>query len=821
MTQHMGMMDFSDEDDAEKKEIVCHIKLLPPFDSELGWSARDIYDGETTLGRKEEPDVTIAHPSVSGMHAAIDVIELPGGGGRRVTLKDLRSMNGTYVINAETGTSTRLPPKKATMLPVDGCQVQFGSVTCKVVMGPVPAPAPPPALPEPAAAASATTAADDTRADDGSVNIYDVDTQFPGDMVYDVDTQAPSEAMPSGDEEPAAAAGGSDSTGGGGDDNQRDTEPLGDIAPLTAIAEEGQPQQSVEAAVEQVNESEEIPDGGADETQVDQIEGEDAAVDGGEGNGDGDGDGEGKNNENACGDGDPGTRGVYPYEPPTQCMALESMDTDDEDGEQKKTEAREGGDGDQADTMGQGAHHEHTGNVGADVDSSAVTINAAGADNATAVSATTPAASFNAEPSANDAMGQKGDEHPSAIAGGDAKDGDETADEEDTAGLFNTQEEKEMGTSPSATADASTPDTTTNPRIRSDGGSMVTPWGTAETPLRVPTELQCPIGAGVTSPGGSSDATTQRQESPGLLPLEPVPSTSEGHASSVAVLLDTRDSFDGEGDKTEAGKAKESKSSAEADGESGGGGGDDPGKGDSSVSPGALIPAEHNQMNEENTSPAQEQIAAGYTGDPDEDGSSVSSGALIPAKQDLAGFEDQLAPKPTVTTGNNQANEENTSPAQEQIAPGHTGDPGEDVGSVSSGALIPAKQGLAGFEDQLAPKPTTTTENNQANEENTSPSQQQIAAGHTGNPDEDVGSVSSGALIPAKQDLAGFEDQLAPEPTTTTENNQANEENTSPSQQQIAAGHTGNPDEDVGSVSSGALIPAGQDLAGFEDQLAP
>ena len=46
MTQHMDIMDFIDEEDAESKEIVCHIKLLPPFDSELGWSTRDIYDGE-------------------------------------------------------------------------------------------------------------------------------------------------------------------------------------------------------------------------------------------------------------------------------------------------------------------------------------------------------------------------------------------------------------------------------------------------------------------------------------------------------------------------------------------------------------------------------------------------------------------------------------------------------------------------------------------------------------------------------------------------------------------------------------------------------
>lgn len=41
-------------------------------------------------------------------------------------------MNGTYLLNAETGASTRLAPKKATLLPVEGCQIQFGSVVCKV-----------------------------------------------------------------------------------------------------------------------------------------------------------------------------------------------------------------------------------------------------------------------------------------------------------------------------------------------------------------------------------------------------------------------------------------------------------------------------------------------------------------------------------------------------------------------------------------------------------------------------------------------------------------------------------------------------------------
>lgn len=43
--------------------------------------------GETTVGRTDDQDVTISDPSVSGSHAAIDVVELPGGGGKRLTLK--------------------------------------------------------------------------------------------------------------------------------------------------------------------------------------------------------------------------------------------------------------------------------------------------------------------------------------------------------------------------------------------------------------------------------------------------------------------------------------------------------------------------------------------------------------------------------------------------------------------------------------------------------------------------------------------------------------------------------------------------------------
>lgn len=46
--------------------------------------------------------------------------------------QDLRSTNGSYIIDAETGEKTRLAPKKATMLPEAGCRIQLGGAACKV-----------------------------------------------------------------------------------------------------------------------------------------------------------------------------------------------------------------------------------------------------------------------------------------------------------------------------------------------------------------------------------------------------------------------------------------------------------------------------------------------------------------------------------------------------------------------------------------------------------------------------------------------------------------------------------------------------------------
>lgn len=46
--------------------------------------------------------------------------------------QDLRSTNGTHVVDPATGDKTRLAPRKVTMLPEEGCRVHFGGVVCKV-----------------------------------------------------------------------------------------------------------------------------------------------------------------------------------------------------------------------------------------------------------------------------------------------------------------------------------------------------------------------------------------------------------------------------------------------------------------------------------------------------------------------------------------------------------------------------------------------------------------------------------------------------------------------------------------------------------------
>lgn len=41
------------------------------------------------------------------------------------------------MVDVDTGENTRLAPRKATVLPEDGCQIYFGAVLCKVGSGSV------------------------------------------------------------------------------------------------------------------------------------------------------------------------------------------------------------------------------------------------------------------------------------------------------------------------------------------------------------------------------------------------------------------------------------------------------------------------------------------------------------------------------------------------------------------------------------------------------------------------------------------------------------------------------------------------------------
>lgn len=46
MTQHMGMMDFSDEEEKDEEEVVGYLQLLPPLNKTLGWTMKEFKDGE-------------------------------------------------------------------------------------------------------------------------------------------------------------------------------------------------------------------------------------------------------------------------------------------------------------------------------------------------------------------------------------------------------------------------------------------------------------------------------------------------------------------------------------------------------------------------------------------------------------------------------------------------------------------------------------------------------------------------------------------------------------------------------------------------------
>ena len=54
MTQHMGMMDFSDEEEKDDEEVVGYLQLLPPLNRTLGWTVKEFKDGERLLINRED-----------------------------------------------------------------------------------------------------------------------------------------------------------------------------------------------------------------------------------------------------------------------------------------------------------------------------------------------------------------------------------------------------------------------------------------------------------------------------------------------------------------------------------------------------------------------------------------------------------------------------------------------------------------------------------------------------------------------------------------------------------------------------------------------
>lgn len=58
MTQHMGMMGFSDEEEKDDEEVVGHLQLLPPLNKTLGWTIKEFKNGERRGEGEDNPQAT-------------------------------------------------------------------------------------------------------------------------------------------------------------------------------------------------------------------------------------------------------------------------------------------------------------------------------------------------------------------------------------------------------------------------------------------------------------------------------------------------------------------------------------------------------------------------------------------------------------------------------------------------------------------------------------------------------------------------------------------------------------------------------------------
>lgn len=69
MTQHMGLMDFSDEEELDEEGVVGYLQLLPPFNGTLGWLTKELKDGEQARDRERERERAMTDMSLTPCYA--------------------------------------------------------------------------------------------------------------------------------------------------------------------------------------------------------------------------------------------------------------------------------------------------------------------------------------------------------------------------------------------------------------------------------------------------------------------------------------------------------------------------------------------------------------------------------------------------------------------------------------------------------------------------------------------------------------------------------------------------------------------------------
>eukprot|EP01031_Cornospumella_fuschlensis_P041502 gene41502-50645_t len=114
------VLDLHSESDSEEE-------IDRPVVGHLTWKNQrfPLYEGENLLGREEVCEVTLDHPSVSSKHAEIVI------SGKQVLVRDLRSINGTFVeMQAGSGDYKKLSVRDNSRPIEHNSRIRLGMVSC-------------------------------------------------------------------------------------------------------------------------------------------------------------------------------------------------------------------------------------------------------------------------------------------------------------------------------------------------------------------------------------------------------------------------------------------------------------------------------------------------------------------------------------------------------------------------------------------------------------------------------------------------------------------------------------------------------------------